>query len=687
MFRTLIVVAALTATVPNAAAIVIAGSVHEDPQGLGVRESFTPLPQVTVKLYREGRDAAIASVRTDAAGLFLFNAGGAGTYWVAVDSRTVRPTGTAAASGAWAEQTFGPSGALCAQPEGEPRTNFVPDVCVGGRTIDHSDDASTLATSEHVARVELSEQITNLDFAFSFNVVTRADDGVNAAGAPEQGTLRQFLVNANAIEGPNWMRFLPIVKPPVQEDPIVGVQLRWWRIQLATPPPIITNAATTIDGTAYSHLSPASRVDVNPGYLDDPDWNVGALHPERPRLEKPELEIVSAGAEGVICEARCTLRALAIHGSPTTFVGRADATLEHVMIGARPSGTAATGGVIGVLAERGTTTARMTHVTSQSTAGLSTLSGAKLDGHGLDVERCGSGAAGAGIVLLSDGSSIVASSIQANFGAAIVIGSPTENRPASSNTIADSVVASSLAGIVISAGSHNNVIARNEIVWNRLGGVVVAPYETGAPMGNRITMNRYDENGGRPIVLDLAAPMNALWSGEILCEPDATKANAGIVPPIIKSARVTGEKNNESIVITGNACPGQTVELYQSYVTSGVREKRNVDLTLIRPEVQPKRETLVIEQDGMRAMPSIGEFNHIGATVATAEGTFSVTLPFIRPKEVEDRVLTQGNVLSESDIRTRAISAVAIDAQGNTSELSSRRGLEDLLVERRDNRN
>lgn len=681
MLRTFTLAAAVLAAARSAAAIVLAGGVFEDPQGLAARESFTPLGGVTVKLYRDGGTAALATTNTDAAGRFVFNVDARGTYWIAVDSKTVRPAGVGPAPGAWAEQTFGAPGAICAQPEGEPRQNFIPDVCVGGRTVAGSDDASSLATSEHVARIDVNDAITNLDFAFSFNLVSRVDD----PEGPAQGTLRQFVVNANAIEGPNRMRFAPIAKAPTQEDPIVGVQHRWWLIQLAAPLPVIKNDATIIDGTAWSFLSPASRVDVNGGHLGDSTWVVGALHPDRPRQEKPELEIVATGTEGIVCEARCTVRALAIHGTPTTLATRADALLEQVMIGARPSGTIATGGVIGVSVEKGTTTARLSHVTSQSTAGISTSAGAKLDAHALDVQRCGSGAAGAGIVLQSDGSSIVASAIQEHLGAGIVIGSPTEVRPANRNTIADSVIASSLAGIVIGPGSNDNTIARNDIVWNRLGGIVVAPFETSAPVRNRITMNRYDENGGRPIVLDLEAPLNALWRGEVVCEVNAARANAGILPPVVTSARLTGEEDNESLVVTGRACPGQTIEIYQSYVTSGVREK-DVDLSLIRPELQPKKETLVIEQDSLRAMPSIGEFNHIGTTTAAADGTFTITLPFLRPAEIKDRALAESRVLNENDIRARAMSAIAIDANGNTSELSSRRALEGLMTEKREKR-
>jgi hypothetical protein len=684
MLRTFILAAALvTATARSATATILAGGVFEDPQGLAVRTAFAPLPDVSVRLYTDA-GAAVSSTRTDAAGHFLFDTARPGTYWVAVDSRSIHPSGgISSAPGIWAEQTYGPAGAMCAQPEGDPRTNFIPDVCVGGRTLAGVDDVTTLATAEHVARIELTEQVTNVDFAFSFNIVTRVDDPAE----PAQGTMRQFLANANAIGGPNWMHFVPVAKAPAQEDPIVGTQAHWWAIALSAPLPALTDPATIVDGTAYSFLSPTSRVDMNPGHLGDVTWIVAALHPERPRQEKPELEIHATGEDGFVCEARCTIRALAIHGPSTTIVTRADAMLEQVVVGARPSGVVTEGGVIGVSIERGTTTIQLSHVTGQSTAGVSATSTGRLDAHGLDVQRCGSAAAGAGIVLLSDHSSIVTSSVQENLGAGIVIGSPSDTiRPAANNTIADSVIASSLAGIVLSAGATDNVIARNDIVWNRVGGVVVAPFESQPPMGNRISMNRYDENGGRPIVLDLAAPMNTLWNGERACDRKPTVANAGIVPPTITSARVDGEEPNETLTVSGRACPGQIVEIYQSYVTSQVRSKKEVDLTLIRPEVQPKRETLVIEQDSLRAMPSIGEFNNIGSAVAASDGTFDATFPFRRPKSTTDRTLSTGGVLSEADIRTRAVSAIAIDAQGNTSELSSRRALEGLMTENRTKR-
>src|SRR5215212_2354316 len=113
----------------------IAGGVYEDRPALALRQNFTPLANVTVKLYRDGGDrvpsaddAAAGTATTNATGVYSFRVPQTGDYWVAVDSRTIRG-GTS--GGAWAEQTFGPSGALCAPPDGPARASYFEGPCFG----------------------------------------------------------------------------------------------------------------------------------------------------------------------------------------------------------------------------------------------------------------------------------------------------------------------------------------------------------------------------------------------------------------------------------------------------------------------------------------------------------------------------------------------------------------------------
>lgn len=650
--------------------LTISGSVYEDRPALALRQHFTPVSGVTVKLYRDGGDrmptaddTAAGSATTTAAGLYTFRVERAGDYWVAVDSRTVR------GPNAWPEQTFGPSGALCGTPDGGARASYFEGPCFGGRTIG-SDDASALATSEHVAGVTLREGTADVDFAFSFDVVTSAADGERV-----QGSLRQYLLNANAIDGPNRMRFVPLQRAPEQRETIMGVAPRWWSIALTSPLPAVSDDDTILDGTAFSPLSPASIVNVHPGRLGEP----ATIRPEErqtARQEKPELELIVTGEAGLVCTATCAVRALAIHGAPTSIHLRAPARIEHVMIGSAPDGEAASGGATGIRIDGGVTIARFVYVTTQSTAGVYVGGEARIDADRLEVTRCGSTQTGGGIILLSDGSVVRSSFIAANAGAGIVLGATDGSRPANGNAIDGCTISSNAAGVLLSPGSSRNVITRNDIMWNRLGGVTVAPYQATAPRENRVSANRFDENGLRPIVLDVgAADPDALMTPVENCNRTAATPNGGIAPPRIAGVRV----ENERVVIRGRACPGEIVELYQSFVTSGVRKEKAQDLPRIRPE-ENERESMTTRSREL-SLPSIGEFNYLGATNTGADGTFEASFPFpaltisdrSRAGIDEESEIWAHEVLPGAKPEERAFSAIAIDTAGNTSEMSVRR--------------
>ncbi|HYR27691.1 MAG TPA: right-handed parallel beta-helix repeat-containing protein, partial [Thermoanaerobaculia bacterium] len=489
----------VTTGVTAHAQLTIGGSVYEDHPALALRQHFMPVAGVTVKLYRDGGDrmpgaddAAAGTATTNKTGVYSFRVDRAGDYWVAVDSRTIRK------ADAWAEQTFGPSGALCASPDGDVRASYFEGPCFGGRS-NASDDATALMTSEHVAGVTLRDAATEVDFAFSFDVVTSTDDGERI-----QGSLRQYLLNANAIEGPNRMRFVPMRRAPEQRETTMGVPPRWWSILIASPLPEVRDADTVIDGTAYNFLSPASIANVHPGRIGEPA-TMRLEERQITRQEKPELELVVSGTAGLTCTATCGIRGLALHGAATGIHLRAPARLEHVMVGAAPDGSTVAGGGTGVRIDSGTTIARNLLVTSQSAAGIYVAAEARIDAERLEITRCGEQTTGGGVILLSDGSAVRSSLIAANLGAGIVVGATDGSRPASGNTIDGSTISSNAAGVVISPGSSRNVITRNDIMWNRLGGVTIAPFQTAVPRENRVSANRFNENGLRPIVLDVGA--------------------------------------------------------------------------------------------------------------------------------------------------------------------------------------
>jgi hypothetical protein len=232
--------------------------------------------------------------------------------------------------------------------------------------------------------------------------------------------------------------------------------------------------------------------------------------------------------------------------------------------------------------------------------------------------------------------------------------------------------------VILSPGSSRNVITRNDIMWNRIGGVTVTPFDKTPPRENRISANRFDENGLRPIILDLQSDdPNLLNAGADSCSASATSANNGIPAPRVTSVRVA-EEDGTRATVRGSACPGQIVEIYQSFVTSGVREKSSSVMPQVRAE-KIELETLTAENRTF-SLPSIGEFNYLGATNTAADGTFEATFPLTvvipvgQEADVEKETdIWAKQVLPASKPDDRAFSVIAIDAAGNTSEMSIRR--------------
>ena len=226
----------------------------------------------TVQLYVDDGDGVIdagdtlfATTTSDAAGLYSFTGLFSNTYYVVVDSKTL-----SAAPNVWAEQTYGAAGAA----NNAAGTTFTgaAGALYGGRSAVVSDNAAALTTAEHVTRVAVAgATVDDVDSGFSFNAVTSArgdnvdDDGANPR--MQQGTLRQFILNANAIVGPNAMRFVPATAANVDGGDGLGNGNDYWRITLATALPQITDAGTVVDGTAYQATVNGAVRNDNAGLL------------------------------------------------------------------------------------------------------------------------------------------------------------------------------------------------------------------------------------------------------------------------------------------------------------------------------------------------------------------------------------------------------------------------------------
>lgn len=310
------------------AAAGLTGTVAEDRGAKGNVDAASPLAAVRLIAWRDDGngipdddDVRAGETRTDAAGRFTFDGLAPAVYWIAADSLSVAPASRlnagASFESVWAEETFGSAGARCAGESGEEITRANAGPCVGGRWAAQSDDPRKLSTSKHVIRVDTTDPAIRptASFGFSFNVVDHDDDvEETASGRSSQGSLRQFIRNANAIAGPNAMRFLPASAPSDGR----------WTIHCATPLPAVTDRGASLDGAAWMAADPAR-----------PRAITGA--------RQPELEVDVAGpGDALTLAAETTISSMALQSEGTTI--RATAALNASRVNVRstaPSGIAA----------------------------------------------------------------------------------------------------------------------------------------------------------------------------------------------------------------------------------------------------------------------------------------------------------------------------------------------------------
>ncbi len=89
----------------------------------------------------------------------------------------------------------------------------------------------------------------------------------------DQGSLRQFITNANLGTGPNAMRFVPTVATNG-----IDVGDTWWSLSPTVSLPTVSDPNTTIDGTAFDAADGVTQLDTN--------------------LSGPELELNGVGVGG-----------------------------------------------------------------------------------------------------------------------------------------------------------------------------------------------------------------------------------------------------------------------------------------------------------------------------------------------------------------------------------------------------
>src|SRR5438270_8777860 len=606
---------ALTAT---AGAATNSGTIFDDPRAYAVRSELRPAAGATVMLYRDA--GLVTSATTAENGAYSFPSVTDGSYWIAVDSPSI-----GSRAGAWPEQTYGPVGAVCDNGRAATTTLVAAGPCYGGRFAAQSDDPRQLATAKHVARISVAgADVRNVDFGFSENVVTNVKDGTNV-----QGSLRQFVTNANAVEGPNAMRFVPVGSAAAGEP---------WVIRLTSPLPPLRHSGTTVDGTLHSFLT--GRAVGSGGYDLQPR---GATpRPPRPHID---LQIITTGDNGLSFEAPGAIQVIEIRDGLTGVRTSSDLTMERSVI----SGS----GENGLVATAGTVTLRHVAISDRSQHGISAEGNTLLDVSDSEVTRCGS-TSGSAVALHVSAAVIARCSVTNNPG----IGIEVDGR---GNLIRGSQVVDNAVGIVLRPRATNSNIVYNDIVWNHSGAVIGEA--SGTAKHNRVATNHFNENGGAVIGIG-SAPEE---SSTVACDPE-TLGTTGT--PRVDATSTTGTEGEGEIAVEGSACPNTTVEIYTSYVTSELRQhiqENAQDLSSVR-EALKRNEVESRDNTGLTRprLPSVGEVNFAGSATADASGHFRAVVPWPRQLSHDEGTIDfRGGALS--------VAAIAFDRDGNTSHFSRRK--------------
>jgi len=442
--RSLIAVFAALMALPLCGAT-INGTIYDDTRSLANRADFAPLSGVTIHAYRDGGDKVSDAV-TGTNGAYSINVASAGAYWIAVDSHSIKPTSSINGSEIpWAEQTFGPAGALCDNLNGTTRTLAVAGPCFAGRSASRGDDARTLATAKHLASISVASNgavVNGVDFAFSFDVVTNTADGDNI-----QGSFRQFIINSNAVSGSNTMRFVPVSPIP---EPKPREQ-RHWTIHLDKPLPPLRDDGTAINGTGY-HFATATPLALSRQEMEVRD-EAGSLVPET------DVVVELTGDNGIVFERRGSIRSIELDGAKTAVLAHAELTVERAIIegdapmpegGTTPAeGTVTTTNTLdGIVVTKGVLVINNTIVRERSRYGIVIEGDATLDANQTEVTACGNTTTGGGVVLRTSGSTLSRCAIHRNGGPGIEVDAP-------SNTIDSCRITDNWIGVVLRAVTQN----------------------------------------------------------------------------------------------------------------------------------------------------------------------------------------------------------------------------------------
>lgn len=665
--------------------IPISGTVFEDITGDGFSEDLDfgdasgdqqALENVEVHLFKDSGDGLangvddvyLTTVLTDNLGKYTFQVGEDADFWVVVDSKT----GELSDGTTWGEQTYAPIGGLCEDGTGAVQVKTSAGHCFGGRRGNQSDNISItpvpndLANAEHIAEVTVSgSEITNIDFGFSFNVVTNVGDLDKDISETRfsQGTIHQFILNANSISGANTMRFVP--SSPTTTGGGGGA---WWRTTLTEALPTITDALTTIDGTAYSLNAPKSLRDEIAGVFVS-STTIGIDNVSISAIDNPEFQI-NLGDQGTNALVVNTSGAFVIRNiglfnntNGIKIQNASSGLIENTIIGIDFSGgTFPSSSRIGtgILIEGGSTLIQKNYFgyldgtaikSTSSSATISVFQNRITNVALTDTQADGIEGLGLWTITQNEINNVGnSSSSESDGGSGIELGS--SSGVSSGNTIRNNnVYNNAVAGVHILNGVSNTQIGKNILYGNgtnfssstpkKGAGVKLSSPTSSAQQGIRISNNSMYDNHGLSI--------DVVYSNSGIS--DGVSPNDGL----LESATTTPNRGLDYPVFTLSTLENNILHVEGYVGTSGTNLPGVYTIEVYKADNDGDNDGIV--EVGGSLIVAHGEGKDLLGTFTTnSNGTFNV-----------DINLTGSPTLAFND----RITATAISSANNTSEFSA----------------
>jgi parallel beta-helix repeat protein len=574
----------LNAVVLKVPSNLMTGTVFEDLNyGGGAGRDLTassgvPIPNVDLELY-DSTGSLIQSTTTDAAGSFVFGGMANGTYRLRVVNNTVQSTrtGGSSCSNCMPVQTF---------KTDYIASSLVPDSnSVGGEDPTAEDSsAGNIAGAQTISNVTiLNEGVAGMDFGFNFNTIVNTNvDG--------QGSLEQFIVNSNALDSSGLdIETNSLFDPAAGDDtsifmiPPTGDLLGrtadanyvsgYFDIAISNGNPLsaITGSNTVIDGrtqTAYSG-------DTNTGLIGAGGTAVGISATLLPDFELPEIQVHrNNGNVFQVQGDNDVIRNLAIYAdqlSAVLFSNGSNNTVSNSLLGVNALGSNAGNVSYGVEIE-GTSVTNVfvtgNYIATLSNAGILVNggTGAKTiqNNHFFDI---GDNPCSLGVDIRNGSTGVLLqyNLVQDSQGVGIKSTGGLGGTNIFENTITGSGQNTGTClgdpddyGIFLIGGSNNQAV--NNIIYDNGGSGLVL---TGSSSGNLISRNSFYNNGINNDALGIDLNEDGVSLND---SGDTDSGPNGLINfPVIEAAY----KSGSSIVVSGWARPGSTIEFFLTDVNQG----------------------------------------------------------------------------------------------------------------------